>query len=308
MKQTNPLREGVMYGGIYLVLLCLIAFVPGIGILGTIILPLPFLLFAARWDIRISFAFSFLVIALSLLVLYPALPMVMVAVTGGLALGIALKQDKSPYEAWAQGAAGFVVGILLFYVLSLWLFQVNWITQFNQYMTESMETSRQMLESISGTISEERVQLLEEQANQLSLLLPSFMGIFSIVIAFLTLWIGFKVHNKVYKTSYAFPPVRELTLPKVLLWYHLIAVIATWINAESGTMLYEATQNIYTLTGFFMTLQGITFIFAYAHAKKLPKIFSIIGVIVGATLLVYPIMILGIIDLGFSLRERIKKN
>ncbi|KGP73205.1 YybS family protein [Pontibacillus yanchengensis] len=312
MKQSNVLKDGVLYAAIYLMILMATVFIPGIEIVTLFILPLPFVLFASRYGWKAALAFSAGAIFISLFVatIY-SLPLTAIAVFGGVAVGLAIHQRKNPYEAWAQGAVGFVIGIVMFYLLSLWLFNINWIEEIDGYIQESIQTSKQIMESVGSSVSEEQLQLLEEQFSQVTVLLPSFMGIFAVGLAFITLWLGFKMMNKLFNESFYFPPIRSLSFPKVLLWYYLIAVIATWFDFEQGTIWKEAVQNAYTFTGFFITLQGLSFMFAYAYEKKLSKAFPITGVVITLLLpflLLYPVRILGIIDLGFSLRERLSNK
>ncbi|KGX85697.1 YybS family protein [Pontibacillus litoralis] len=312
MNQTTKIKEGIVYAAIYIILLLMSIFIPGVAVIGMVLLPLPFMIYTARFGWKSSVILAAIIMPITLIVATVAsLPITLLAICGGIALGTGVYLKRSSYEIWAQGTVGYVLGMVLFYVLSLLLFHINWVEEIQVYMQESIEASKQMIESISGTVPEEQLELVEEQLYRIIGLLPSFMAIMSIGYALMTLWLGYKLMNLTYKTKHQFPPVRNMSFPKALIWYHLIAIILTWINADPGSFMDQASQNVYTLTGFLMTLQGLTFLFAFADYKKITKAFPIGMVVLTFMLpflLLYPLMILGIIDLGFSLRARFSKK
>ncbi len=312
MKGSTVMREGFLYAGIYLALLLATLFIPAIGLLTMFLLPIPFLIYSRRNGWKASLVLATIILLVTVTFIHVVtLPFTVVAGFGGIALGSALHQEKSPYEAWAQGTVGYVVGLLSTYLISIWLFQINWIDEIRKTIDESVANSVNILQSISGDVSQEQIESLENQFGNIPTLLPSIMGIVAIVFAFITLWIGFKILNKQFREQHFFPPVKKLMLPRAIIWYYFIALIVTFIEFENGSVWGDAAQNVYTLTGALFTLQGFSFMFAYADIKGLSKKVPIIGVIITllfSFLLLYPVRILGIIDLGFSLRERLAKK
>jgi len=312
MKGSSMIREGLIYSGIYLALLLVSLFVPALGLITMFLLPIPFLIFSRQHGWKASLVLIGIVLFFTVLAVHIAtLPLTVVAGFGGIALGSALHQEKSPYEAWAQGTVGYVVGLLFTYLLSLWIFQINWIEELRKTIDESISNSVGLIQSFNGNVSQEQIETLENQFGNIPSLLPSIMGIMAIFFAFITLWIGFKILNKQFREHHFFPPVKQLSFPRAIIWYYFIALIVTFIEFENGSIWGNASQNVYTLTGALFTLQGFSFMFAYADIKGFSKKIPIIGVVISllfSFLLLYPVRILGIIDLGFSLRERLAKK
>jgi len=68
-------------------------------------------------------------------------------------------------------------------------------------------------------------------------------------------------------------------------------------------------QNLLMIVGIALMLQGFSFIFYFAHIKRIAKavpILIVIATILFPGILLYFIRILGIIDIGFRLRGRLK--
>jgi uncharacterized protein YybS (DUF2232 family) len=104
------------------------------------------------------------------------------------------------------------------------------------------------------------------------------------------------------------PPFRQIMLPKQLLWYYLLVLVATFFPLEKGTFAYIAVINLYYLLQLLFMIQGFSFLYHVADRKNIAK-----GIVVIGTLfcfffpfLLYLIAILGIIDLGFELRKRVQ--
>ncbi len=70
----------------------------------------------------------------------------------------------------------------------------------------------------------------------------------------------------------------------------------------------QAVNNVLMLTGIFMALQGLSFIFYYAYVKNITKalpVMSVLLTIFVPFIFLHLVRLLGIIDIGFALRDRI---
>lgn len=313
MKQSNRLTEGALFAGIYLVFLIITFFVPVVGFISFFLLPVPYIIYGVRHGLRPSILLFLVTIFLSgLFTSFASIPITVFAGLGGIAIGISIHQNKSPYEAWAGGAAGFAVGFVFIYGVSQWLFQVNWMDEFQSMLETSMDQTKTIIEQFGGAVSMEQLNLLEEQFQQMLYLFPTGIALFGIFFAFVAQWIGFKVLNRIdSNTRLLFPKFKTFTLPTALLWYYFLAMIGMWIFTEQGSLVHQAAVNIYTLTGLLIALQGLSFIFYFAEYKSWSKavpVIAIFGIFLFPFLFLYPIRILGIIDIGFNLRERLQSD
>lgn len=313
MKQSKTLTEGALFAGIYLVLLLITFFIPLIGFLSFFLLSVPYIIYGARHGLRPSVVLFLATVLFSVLfATIVSVPVTVFAGLGGIATGVFIYHKRSPYEAWAGGAVSFTLGIVIVYVALEWLFQINWYGELQHMLETSVDQTKIMVEQFGGEVSEEQMNLLELQIQQVLYLFPTGIALFGIVFAFISQWIGYKVLKRLGGDSTDhFPPFKRFTLPSALLWYYLIAMVGMWMFNEQGSMFHQAVANVYTLTGLLIALQGISFIFYWIDYKKWPKAIPVVvisGIILFPFLFLYPVRILGIIDIGFHLRDRLESG
>lgn len=234
----------------------------------------------------------------------------LLAGVGGVFLGGALYNKQSSLEAWAFGSVGFSIGAAGIYLASQLLFGVNWGEQISTSLDEAFTRTNNMLPGmLGGENTEASLEALRETVEFLPDIIPSILVMTGIVFAFISQWLTYKVINRVDKKQFRFPPFKEFKLPTAVLWYYFFALILTYIPTNEEGLLYLGSINVYTLAGSLLVLQGFSFIFYYAEVKKWSKAIPVVIVVICLLLpqiLLYLVRILGIIDIGFSLRERIK--
>ncbi|WP_430789585.1 YybS family protein [Virgibacillus flavescens] len=313
MNRSKMLTHGALLTAIFIGLLLATVFVPLIEIVTMFILPIPFIIFAYKYDWKPSLVmFTAAILLSSLLATIYSLPITVLMGLGGVMIGSAMHKKLTAYETWARGTLGFVVGLLLIFLISQLLFNVNLLDEIYSTIDASMQTSQQLMNQIGlGAQSEEQLQLMEEQLDMLKVLLPVGIVLLAIMQAFVAQWIGYRVVNRLEKKKFAFPPFRNLQFPVSLVWIYFFALIISLFGLDPSSAFYHAINNVLVLAGLLMTLQGFSFIFFYAHQKNKSKALPIVCVIVTLllpTLLLYLVRILGIIDIGFRLRDRISKG
>ncbi len=284
---------------------------PVVGTITMFLLPIPIILYTFKQGFKSSLVMFIVITLLSILLATVfSLPVTILAGLGGITIGLCLHYKKSVYETWAAGSVAFAVGFVIVFLISQLLFEVNFIDEMNVMVEQISTQTLNMLEQF-GEVPEETVQLFEQQMNQITYLIPVMIGIAGIVYSFLAIWIGFKVLNRIYKKSYSFPPFRKFRLPISVVWYYFLSVVIMWIEPEQGTLLNQAASNVSMLVGLLLVLHGLSFIAHYVHVKNKSKglfVTAIVLIVLLPTLFIYPIRILGIIDLGFNLRDRLSEE
>ncbi|WP_028784456.1 YybS family protein [Thalassobacillus devorans] len=314
MMGSKQITDGALMTGVYLIMLLINVFVPFIGILVFFALPVPFIIYSYRHGFKPGAFMLLTAVLLSLLAatIY-SLPITLLAGVGGLFTGLSLHKKRSPYETLATGTVGFLLGLVSVFLVTQMLFGVNWIDEINTMLDESFAMTEGMMDNVIGEneATEEQMQALQEQVNQFPDIIPSLFAIMALVLAFISQLLSYKILNRMEQKQLKFAKFRDFKLPTSILWYYFFGMIFTWINSDTESMLYLAAINIFIVTGLLIALQGFAFIFYYTHVKKLSKaipVFTIILTMLLPTVLLYLVRILGIIDLGFSMRNRLKKD
>lgn len=284
---------------------------PVLSAVTAFVLPVPFILYAKRNGIKAGIIMMIAASIISaLLMTIFTLPLVLMAAFGGLFIGYAMRKQSTPYETLAQGTFGFIIGILITFVFMQVVFNINIIEQYEEIVEESVDISTSLVGNMNlGVQSEDIQDLMAAQVNILKNLLPTFMVLFAFLMSFIAQWISYKLLNRIEKTKMHFPPFREMQFPSAVIWIYLLALILSLIGAQEGGTLQFGAENLLMIVGLILSLQGFSFIFYFAHIKKISKAIPIVIVVITIlfpTFLLYFIRILGIIDIGFQLRSRLK--
>ncbi|WP_188455424.1 YybS family protein [Virgibacillus oceani] len=313
MIGSKKLTDGALLTAIYIVLLLVAFYIPLIELIATFLLPIPFIIFASRHDWKPALVMLSVSAVLSgLFATVLSLPLTILMGIGGIMIGSAIHKGLSSYETWARGTVGFVIGIVFIFLVTQLVFDVNIVNEMDSMIDESMQISQDIMEQFGlAEQAEEQMELIDQSVAMLKNLIPVGIALIAIVMAFLSQWISYKVINRLDNKKLHFPPFRDLVFPTALVWIYFFTLIVSYFQLDRNGTLFLAVNNILVLTGLLMTIQGFSFIFYFAHQKNKSKalpIGSVILTLLFPFLLLYLVRILGIIDIGFRLRDRIVQD
>src|SRR5699024_12504392 len=104
MSQSKKITDGALLMAIYIVLLIMSAFIPVFILIGLFILPIPFIIYASRYNWKPTLLI--IVLALVLLLLFAtivSLLLTLVARLGGLGIGTAIYIKNTSHQTWSAG-------------------------------------------------------------------------------------------------------------------------------------------------------------------------------------------------------------
>lgn len=313
MNQSKKVKDGALFIGVFLGLLLISLFIPFALLICMFLLPIPFVVYTYRYDWQPALVMLAVAVLLSLMIApMVTLPMTVLVGLGGIMIGAAINHRLTSYETWARGSIGFIAGLLFVFLFSQFVLQINWTEEIDQLVEESLEISNQLVNQFGlGEQTDEQLEALEDQLTILKDLIPVTISIIAIILAFITQWVSYKVINRLENKQFKFPPFRSLRLPAPIIWIYFFAIVLMLINSDAGSMLYIGSYNIFILVGFFVALQGFSFIFFFAYEKKVSHILPVTSIILAVLfpfIVLYLVRILGIIDIGFGLRDRLSKD
>ncbi|MDA1546387.1 MULTISPECIES: YybS family protein [Bacillus] len=309
MRNTKFITEGAALLAIYAMLLLISMYVPILGTVVTFALPLPFILLTIRY--KISNAFVIFTAALFITVIVSQ-PMNLVKTTMfgliGIVLGHMYKKQKKPVEILMAGTLAYLIGIMLIYVASIKFFNIDLMKQMQNMFNESMAQSEKIVTAAGMPISKEQKELFAQFNDVLQTLFPSLLVVVSVCFSWITVMISGSVLRKLKHDVIPWPKFKDIQLPKSIVWYYVIFILlSTFIKVEPTSYLHMVFSNLYVIFALLLVLQGLTFIAFLAHSKGFTKGVPIISFIACMFIpMLFPLVtILGIIDLGISLRSKI---
>jgi uncharacterized protein YybS (DUF2232 family) len=309
MKQTRALTEGAILLAIFILLLLVSLYIPVFGIIFSIFLPVPFILYTMRHDVRnaaLVFACSLL---LSFIIgSFVALGFAFLFGPSGIVIGELWKNRKSRYFTFLLGTITYLISIVALYAASILFFHVNMIQEMEQMMNESLKTVSETMSSLGQAQNEKAIERLQQMVDLIPYVMPTTFLFSAAFLSFLTTLTAAPIVKRLGYQIEPWPPFRLLVFPKSLLWYYLIVLILSMLPLEQGSYLFTAVLNISIVLQWCFIIQGLSFIYFYAHEKGWTKSIPIALTICIFILpfLLNIVRILGIIDLGFDLRKRLK--
>ncbi|HLR08669.1 MAG TPA: YybS family protein [Bacillota bacterium] len=310
---SKRITDGVRLTAVFIVILLVSLFVPIINIVAVFGLAVPFVIYSARhgWKAAVPMAIASVVLAF-FVATFVSFPLALLMALGGLMIGQAIHANLSPYETWARGTVGFIIGLVFAFVFTQLVLHVNWMDEMEQMMREYTQMTKDLMAQF-GTLdqADEQLALMEEELLRMTDFLPAGLAFAAILLAFISQWISYKVMNRLDDQTLRFPPFRTMKMPVSIVWIYFFALIVTFFDLDSDSLLLIASENVRMVAGMLMMIQGFSFIFFFSHHKKMSKALPIASVVVTLFLpfiFIFPVRILGIVDIGFGLRERLEKG
>jgi uncharacterized protein YybS (DUF2232 family) len=309
MKNTYKLTEGAILLAIFAVLLLITLYIPGLGLVVNLFLSLPFMFFGAKHDVKSSAVFTLAAVLLSMILgSLLAIPFALAYGTTGAVVGYMIREGKSRFASYIAGSLVFLLNLVTQYALSVILFKINIIDKMVEVFRASVDQAIKMAEQMGQTPDESVIKQFESMIDMIEVLVPSMFVMGSFLIVFLLQLASFPLLKRFGISVPTWRPFRDLNLPKSILWYYLITMIAAmFMQPEKGTYWFWVISNLSVILQMLMVLQGVSLVFYVTHVKRYPKAVPIIVIILIFLLpfVLYIVRILGIIDLGFDLRKRL---
>ncbi|QWC22846.1 YybS family protein [Bacillus haikouensis] len=306
MKNTRVITQGALMLAIFTVLLLMVLYVPFLGTVAFFVLPLPLIFFSASHSIANSLYVLLGAMLLSFLVGGPvALPLGLAFGSLALVMGWGIRNKWDKLRIFLSSTFILLINIVIGFVLSIAFFNINIV---EDSLKESKTTYYSLLEQVGHEQDQRIIESLNSSIQLIQTLMPAlFLGMAAIG-ALLIIVINFPILKRLGIPVPVFKPFREWMLPKSILWYYLLVLVVSMIaQPEEGTYLYTAILNVLYVLQTLMAVQGLSFLYFFAHYKGWSK-----GILVGITIISFPLLyivrILGIIDLGFNLRERLQRK
>ncbi|MED1437073.1 YybS family protein [Aeribacillus composti] len=308
MKRTNVLTEGAIFVAIYTVFLLITLYVPILSVISIFFLSTPFIIFGIRHGIKQSFVLLLASIVMTFLIgSIVSLPIGLMFSVTGIIMAYFYRQKRQLF-ALIGGTISLLINFVLDYALSIVFLGVDLFSDVIQQTKSSVRETLAAFPSMDEEMKKTMMEQMNEQFDLLMNLLPSMFVIVSFMLAVIIHILNIGIIKRLKLNVGTITPFRDWKFPKSIIWYYLIAILLMLINLPKESFLNIALYNIVFVLQTVLLIQGFSFIFYFCHVKKLSKAVPVL-IVIGTfilPILLYPVRILGIIDLGFNLREKIR--
>lgn len=310
MKDVKVLTEGAIMAAL-MTLIAFISFtVPLIGSILILAIPIPLVVYTTRHGSKPGIMLWVVANLVSLIIGGPTLVLGTVLFGGtGIVIGELILRRKSAFIVLFGGSLANISALILSFIFSIVVLDIHPMKMIQETMKDSIQTAEKMLIAIGQEPGNQYDPILT-MIDQLNYITPALIIITGVVYAILVQLLSVSVLRRIGVTAPKFKPFHEWSFPKSFLWYYLIVSILFVIGFDEGTLLFTIIFNLTPILEMIITIQGLAVVFYYFHIKRVNK--AVVVVIVVLSILLPPILliyrILGIIDLGFELRKRIKNS
>lgn len=305
---ARKITYGAMMIALFAILLTVSIYVPFIGSVTMLFIPLPIILYRLRYNRASSVLVTAAGVMLSLFVGGLLLiPFAIVCGLLGLVIGDTVKTGKTKlFTFMATGLTLLITGMIL-YVGAVLLFSFNIIDTLFKDLQEMQDQMASTMASFGG-LPKNYDQLVQSTFTFYESTLPSIFIIGAFVLAFIIVIPNLAIVQRLGHDVPRFPPFSGLKLPVfTVIIYGVIVLISLFATMEPGSNLYMITINATLILRTLFLLQGLSLIIYYMKEMKLPKAVTVISLAVA--LLFSPMTtLLGILDTGVNIRSWIGKD
>nr|WP_259393493.1 YybS family protein [Bacillus aerius] len=287
-------------------------YVPLLSIIFFMAAPIPIILYTIRHGLKkgiaagaIGIVISFLIGSINGLLSAPML------IAVGVGMGVFYSR-RQPGQAIITGALIYLFSFLIYFVVSVQLFQVDILGVAKESIDQIMPMVESTLKQSGASdqdIAKQLKQFRELQDTALNSL-PVALLIFVTLMSFVNHWFVRPLIKRFVPDMPALKKFKDMRLPKSMVWYYLLTLLLMLIQPEKGSFLSLVQTSAFQILFILVLIQGFSFIFYYCHEKNISKVVPIFAVVL--TILFPPIgvivRIIGIADIGFDLREKVKTN
>lgn len=307
----HKLTEGAVLLAAYTVILLITMYIPFIGIVLVFFLALPFIIFAAKNHRKNILIFLLAAVFLSFIAggLNGVSFSILFGFTG-VVIGDFIREGKSRMAGFLAGSFAFLIALVTLYTIMVSLLEINLIKDMQRELEQALLQSINLIAIPEGISKNELIDQMKLILELAATLIPSYFLLASFIVVFIIEVVSFPIVARFLSNIPRWKPFRELVLPRSFLWYYLIVLLVSmFIDLDAGSYWYMVIMNLSFILQLIMTIQGLSLIYYFFYIKKQSRAIPIlitVAIFVMPMLFLPLVRILGIIDLGFNIKERLK--
>lgn len=309
MGKTRVLTEAALTLAIFIVLLFITVYVPYLSIIVQFFLILPFLYFSSKHSLKYSIILLIAAHLISfVLTSLAGLSFAFLYGIAGIVMGYLIQKKESKENILIVSSLVFLFALVVEFALASLFFNFNFIQQYEEVARSTVTHYINTLEEFGQTLPMNIEEQLWNIIDTIISLVPTFLVATVFTITLIIMAINFPIIKRLGMSVPKFQPFRTLNFPKGILWLYLLVIVLTMtVTNESSSFWYMAILNANLILQALLIIQGLAFIFYFSYQKKWPKVVPILAIVLSFIMPFFLLFVrvLGIIDIGFDLRQRL---
>ncbi len=267
---------------------------------------IPYTIISARCGIRYSIMSSFISLIILMMTTNPisALMFALVFIPA-IFIGHKIYENENPFKNIALGSLFFILMMMLYIKLSIIIFNVDIVKEFNDIFIKSMNLQKDFMSSLGINISERELNNLLEY---ISVYLPSTLVVIpSIAISFINYYVSVFILRKIKRDeNLLLPEIKNFSLPGNIPFGIVLIYIATLIMKYLDGNYYEAiVMNLEIVILTLFLIQGACVYSYFLDKIKIKK--GVQGFLIIISFIIRPIVliitIIGMLDSVMNFRK-----
>ncbi len=298
-------RENIYAGLAFLGLLILTVYIP-LGLLAFVLLALPFIYLYQANSEQHYLGLAVLLVVLSMILAGGAGAFFSI-LSASVAYVIMKFVDRDGIAVvFFYGILVALANIILLLVASKLLFDVDFSTYYIDQLQHTINSNEGLWLQLTGDSSGEIIARYTEFINSLMIVLPFILIMVASVFVIGNYFAATKLLPRFGVTLPKIPAPSAWGFPKIMIYAYLVVTLLYLVSGTSG-FLYTLTINLFQIFSIVLIIQGLSLIYLFLEKRNYDKRLMILVVVsVFLPILGQIVQVLGIVDLAFDLREKIK--
>jgi Predicted membrane protein len=309
-SNTRPTVEAGVMSAVAIVFALISAYVPVIGAFVTFLWPVPIILLGVRHGFRWSVLATAAAGIMSAILIQPLQAAQIVIGFGliGLVFGHAFRSGFGPFKTILWGSVACLISNLALLGLTLLVMGVNPFDMQLEAMDKALGPVSEFYRGLG--VSETVIAQMADQMKMLTtlfkLLIPAGLVMGAAVQTYLNFVVARAVLRKLGHTVPSFPPFKEWTLPRPMLYFAVLAVGILYLGQTmQQDFVYKTGINLQWITAILLFGQGLALFYFLGDKYNLSRLMRniILIMILTSGLLQVMLIFAGAFDLAVDYRH-----
>lgn len=298
-------KENIYAGLAFMGLLLLTIYIP-LGLLAFVFLALPFIYLYHANDEKKYIIISVIIIIISMIMAAGAGAFfsILSASVAFIIMKFIKKEGITVTFFYAILAA--LVNVIVLVVASKVLFDIDFSNYYIEQLQHTISSNEGLWIQLTGDNAGEIINRYTEFINSLMVVLPFILIMIAAIFVIGNYFMATKILLRFAITLPRIPAPSAWGFPKAIIYAYLVVTVLYLVSGTSG-FLYSLTLNLFQIFTIVLIIQGISLIYIFIEKRNYNKRLIILAVAaVFLPLIGQLIQVIGIVDLAFDLREKIK--